>query len=307
MRPVTLVLPVLLLALLAGCASGAPAASGTATPAGPGRYQGPVDIGGGRHLHLNCSGSGAPTVILEAGYHDSSTLWSFDEPTPPAVGPSVQEQLAEHVRVCSYDRPGTIVYGNPPTLTTRSTPVTQPRTAGAAVRDLHALVGAAGLTTPIVIVAHSFGGLLARLYAQTYPTETAGVVFVDAFPASLPAAMGDQWPAYRELLANPGTALDGDPAFERFDIDASVAEAAAAPFPAIPIAVLSKTEPFPVPPTNPIGPALEKVWPEQQQDFVGLRPGTPHTLATGSDHYIQVSNPDLVADTTLLVMKRIAP
>ena len=308
MRRVTLVVPALLAAILAGCAGGAPAESATATPGGPGKYQGPVDIGGGRHLYLNCSGSGAPTVILEAGYHDSSALWSLDEPAPPAVGPSVQEQLAEHVRVCSYDRPGTVVYGNPPTLTTRSTAVSQPRTAAAAVRDLHALVGAARLTTPVVLVAHSFGGLLARLYAQTYPQETAGVVFVDAFPASLPKAMGDQWPAYRELLTTPGTPMDSDPAFERFDIDASVAEVAAAPtFPTIPIAVLSKTEPFPVPPTNPIAPALEKAWPEQQQDFVALRPATPHTLATGSDHYIQVSNPDLVADTALLVIGRIAP
>ena len=102
-------------------------------------------------------------MILESGYHDSSGLWSVDEPTPPAVGPSVQDRLAEHVRVCSYDRPGTLVYGTPLALTTRSTPVPQPRTAGAAVRDLHALVGAAKLTTPVVIVAHSFGGLLTQL------------------------------------------------------------------------------------------------------------------------------------------------
>jgi len=186
----------------------------------------------------------------------------------------VQDRLAEHVRVCSYDRPGTLVYGTPLALTTRSTPVPQPRTAGAAVRDLHALVGAAKLTTPVVIVAHSFGGLLTQLYAQTYPKEIAGVVFVDAFPATMPQAVGGQWPAYQQLLASPGTALDADPAFERFDVDASVAEIKAAPaFPRL----------------------------------VDLRPGTPHLLATGSDHYVQVSNPDLVADTALLVIGRIAP
>jgi pimeloyl-ACP methyl ester carboxylesterase len=246
-------------------------------------------------------------VILESGYHDSSGLWSVDEPAPPAAGPSVQDRLAEHVRVCSYDRPGTLVYGTPLALTTRSTPVSQPRSAGAAVRDLHALVGAAKLTTPVVVVAHSFGGLLTQLYAQTYAKEVAGVVFVDAFPATLPQAMGDQWPAYQQLLASPGTALDADPAFERFDVNASVAEIKAAPaFPPIPIAVLSKTEPFPVPPTSPIAPVLLTAWPARQQDLVELRPGTPHIIATGSDHYIQVSNPDLVADTALLVIGRIA-
>jgi len=294
--------------LLAGCAGASSSGTATATPGGPGRFQGQVDIGDGRSLYLSCSGRGTPTVILESGYHDSSGLWSLDEPTPPAVGPSVADQLAERVRVCSYDRPGTLVYGTPLALTTRSTPVPQPRTAGAAVRDLHALVGAANLTTPVVIVAHSFGGLLARLYAQTYPKETAGVVFVDAFPATMPQAMGDQWPAYQQLLSSPGTALDGDPAFERFDVDASIAEVRAAPaFPEIPIAVLSKTEPFPVPPTSPFSSVLLTAWPEQQQDFVDLRPGTPHVIATGSDHYVQVSNPDLVADTALLVIGRIAP
>jgi pimeloyl-ACP methyl ester carboxylesterase len=217
------------LALLAGCAGGASSTATTATPGGPGRFQGQVDIGDGRKLYLSCSGRGTPTVILESGYHDSSGLWSVDEPAPPAVGPSVQDRLAERVRVCSYDRPGTLVYGTPLALTTLSTPVAQPRSAGAAVRDLHALVGAAKLTTPVVIVAHSFGGLLTQLYAQTYPKEVAGVVFVDAFPATVPQAMGDQWPAYQQLLASPGTALDADPAFERFDVDASVAEVKAAP------------------------------------------------------------------------------
>ena len=189
------------LALLAGCAGGSASGAATATPGGPGRFQGQVDIGDGRKLYLSCSGRGTPTVILESGYHDSSGLWSVDEPAAPAVGPSVQDRLAEHVRVCSYDRPGTLVYGTPLALTTRSTPVPQPRTAGAAVRDLHALVGAAKLTTPVVIVAHSFGGLLTQLYAQTYPKEIAGVVFVDAFPATLPQAMGDQWPAYQQVRA----------------------------------------------------------------------------------------------------------
>ena len=115
--------------------------------------------------------------------------------------------------------------------------------------------------------------------------------------ARIPTAAGEPW-------YGPGR----DPAFERFDVDASVAEVKAAPaFPQIPIAVLSKTEPFPVPPTNPIAPVLLTAWPERQQDLVDLRPGTPHLLATGSDHYVQVSNPDLVADTALLVIGRIAP
>lgn len=144
-------------------AASAPASAAAATTSGSAEMDGPVDIGGARELYVRCTGEGEPTVILESGYHDSSTLWSEAEPDPPAVGPSVQERLSEHVRVCSYDRPGTIVYGTELSLTDRSTPVDQPRPASAAVADLRALIGALELPTPVVIVGHSMGGLLARL------------------------------------------------------------------------------------------------------------------------------------------------
>ena len=207
-------------------------AAGSTAAAQP-DIDGPVDIGGGRSLYVHCTGQGGPAVILESGYHDSASLWSESEPTPPAVGPSVQERLAEHVRVCSYDRPGTIVRPDlsDPTqlaLTDGSTSVPMPRPASAAVEDLHALITAVDLPTPVVIVAHSMGGLLARLFAETYPDDVAGVVFVDAFPAEMRDAMGDQWPHYQDVLAHPGTPLDDDPAFEVFDVDASIDEVLAA-------------------------------------------------------------------------------
>ena len=227
--------------LLAGCAGASSSGTATATPAGPGRFQGQVDIGDGRKLYVSgCSGRGTPTVILESGYHDSSSLWSVDEPMPPAVGPSVQDRLAEHVRVCSYDRPGTPGLRHPADPDDPQHPgAAAARSAGAAVRDLHALVGAADLTTPVVIVAHSFGGLLAQLYAQTYPKETAGVVFVDAFPSTLPRRHGRRSGRPTSSSWRPRAPHStADPAFERFDVDASVAEVKAAPaFPPIPIAV----------------------------------------------------------------------
>ena len=284
-------------------------AGGPSTTAATGELGGPVDIGGGRSLHLHCTGRGEPTVILESGYHDSSDLWSVSEPTPPAVGPSVQERLSRHTRVCSYDRPGTLVRSGPEgdqvAVTERSTAVPMPRPASAAVADLHALIAAAGLPTPVVLVAHSMGGLLARLHAATHPEEVAGVVFVDAFPAELREAMGALWADYVDLLAHPGTPLDDEPAFEVFDVDASIDEVlAAGPLPDIPLAVISKTEPFPLPPTDPMSVALEQAWVDTSADLVTLGEGTPHVLATGSDHYVQVRQPDLVAATALLVVER---
>ncbi len=307
--------------LLAGCTdAAAPQASvtsvapstvptGSQAPAGSATsdVDGPVDIGGGRSIYLHCTGQGSPTVILESGYHDASTLWSEAEPEPPAVGPAVQERLAQHVRVCSYDRPGTIVYSSPPALTDRTTPVSMPRSASAAIADLRTLVAVARLTTPLVIVAHSMGGLLARLYAATYPDQVAGLVFVDAFPVEIRASMGSLWPRYEKVLAHPGTAFDTDPRFEVLDVDASIDQISAAPpLKVMPMAVISKTLPFPLPTeSSDLASPLEEAWSAGQESLVALGHNTPHIVATGSDHYVHVRQPDLVAATTMLVISRI--
>ena len=84
--------------------------------------------------------------------------------------------VSKKTRVCAYDRPGTPVGESP----SRSDPIEQPATAEGIVEDLHALLAAADVTEPIVIVGHSAGGLAARLFAATYPDAVAGIVLVDA-------------------------------------------------------------------------------------------------------------------------------
>jgi hypothetical protein len=69
--------------------------------------------------------------------------------------------------------------------------------------------------------------------------------------------------------------------------------------------VLSKTEPFPLPPGTGVSPArLQRVWNETQNQLPALEPNTPHMIATGSDHYLQVREPDLVMAATRLVTGR---
>ena len=75
-----------------------------------------------------------------------------------------------------WTTPGTPVGEKP----SRSDPVPQPTTAKDAVADLHALLSAAGETGPYVLVGHSYGGLVVKLYARTYPKDVAGLVLVDA-------------------------------------------------------------------------------------------------------------------------------
>lgn len=302
---VILTTTVLLLALV-GCAGGRP----TPGSGSSGDFRGPIEIGHGRHLYLECRGKSSPTVILESGYHNSSDPWDQSDTAAPAVGPAVLPALAGTHRVCAYDRPGALRNSDPPTLGDRSSPVAMPRTAQDVISDLHALLAAAPLAAPYLLVGHSLGGLFARLYAQTYPDQVCAAVFVDAFGVEIPSLLGSDWPAYRQALDQPPPQLADATAFEVIDIDKSVAQVAVAPaFPPIPTVVLTRTEPFVISPQVPAeqGARLEQAWRDAAADLVALRPQTPHLVATGSNHFIQIQQPDLVVAAVALATQRSVP
>ena len=117
-----------------------------------------IDIGGYR-LHLNCVGNKGPAVVLINGAGDFSFDWSL-----------VQPRIAEFARVCSYDRAG-FAWSDPgPT----------PRTMKQEAFELHTVLSAAHIKGPYVLVGHSIGGLVARVYTAQYPGEVAGMVLVDS-------------------------------------------------------------------------------------------------------------------------------
>ena len=97
------------------------------------------------------------------------------------------------------------------------------------------------------------------------------------------------------------------PHFEVLDVDASIDQITAAPpLKEMPMAVISKTLPFPLPPEpSDLGPPLETGWLAGQESLVALGHNTPHVVAPGSDHYVHVRQPDLVAAITMLVIGRI--
>ena len=202
-------------------------------------FAGLIDIGGGRKMYLECRGAGSPTVVLVAGLKASAEDWSIAGKSAPAVFPEV----AQFTRVCAYDRPGTPVGEKP----SRSAPVEQPTTARDAVADLHALLSAAGEAGPYVLVGHSYGGLVVRLYASTYPEEVSGLVLVDALTEGLrDAETPQQWAIQRKLMEGEiRESLVLYPALERNDPDRSFDQVRAAPpLRPLPLIVLSADRPW---------------------------------------------------------------
>jgi pimeloyl-ACP methyl ester carboxylesterase len=211
----------------------------SARAAGSGDFAGLVDIGGGRKMYLKCRGKGLPTVVLVGGLRASADDWNIADKSAPTVFPEV----SKFARVCAYDRPGTPVGEKP----SRSDPVTQPTTARDAVADLHALLSTSDETGPYVLVGHSYGGLIVKLYASTYPKDVSGLVLIDALSEGLQdAETPEQWPIQRKLIegdVREGVALY--PALERIDTDRSFDQVRAAPpLRSIPLVVLSADRPW---------------------------------------------------------------
>lgn len=117
-----------------------------------------VDVSGS-HLHICCQGNGSPTVVLESGLGANSLAWAM-----------VQPKVAQLTRVCSYDRAGS----------GWSQSISGERTGAVMVEELHQLLANAGIGGPYIIVGHSFGGILARLFAQRFSAEVEGLVLVDS-------------------------------------------------------------------------------------------------------------------------------
>ncbi len=117
-----------------------------------------VNIGTHR-LHINCVGKGSPTVIIDSGIGGFSLEWL-----------TIQNNLADNLKVCSYDRAG---YG-------WSDPGPRPRTTDRITYELHSLLVESKIPGPYVLIGHSFGGYNIRYFASKYPSLVAGLILVDS-------------------------------------------------------------------------------------------------------------------------------
>ena len=220
-------------------------------------------------LHLYATGSGGPTVVLDAGYGSGWTDWRL-----------VQPAVAASARVVSYDRANV----------GESDPGPTPRTSADAVADLHALLQAAGLPAPYVLVGHSYGGTNALLYASTYPEKIAGLVLVDAvheeYRDRLRELDPEQMAALDQLLATIPEGVDFDAT------SAQIREAG--PLPTVPAVVIARgVGDFP-----PLAPTAEteQLWQELQRDLANRIPGAELVVAERSGHTVPKDQPEAIVE-----------
>lgn len=275
-------MPLLVVAmLLGGCTGSSPKV------APPGDFAGLVSIGGRRNVYLDSRGAGSPTVVLISGargaFDDWSTVIENGEmkPSPSAVLP----QVALFTRVCAFDRPGTTRLDGSSTPTT---PVVQPTSAVDGVADLHALLSASKISGPYVLVAHSLGGTIAKLYASTYPDQVVGLVLVDPFSEFLKTSLSPaQWMQFTREAIQLGDPIE----LEAADYETSVAALLAArPVRRIPVVVLTADKQF------EFGAGGAETWPAWREAHSQLAAllHARHVTETNSSHGIQLEQPQVV-------------
>jgi pimeloyl-ACP methyl ester carboxylesterase len=265
-----------------------------------------LDVGGYR-MHIDCTGEGSPAVILESGLGDTYASWRKVEP-----------QIAKFTRVCSYDRAG-LGY---------SDSSSQPRTSKVIAGELQALLQAADIAPPYVLVGHLMGGYDVRLYASLYRNEVAGMVLVDAshpdqqnrlppeiknmegtqlreaefleftMPFGIPRLLDlcDDDPVPRAAECNFHTMREDVAEFRALD-ESAAQTAATAALGDMPLAVLSHDpdKPWGDLPADLAKPTND-AWEKMQEELGRLSTRGTQVIAKNSSHYIQIDRPDVVIE-----------
>jgi thioesterase domain-containing protein len=268
-------LAVLAVLAVAACGGAAPSArpTGQPTPAPPKVKYANI---GGYLLAYECTGTGSPTVILEAGYTASGIS---------TYGPVIVPALARRTRVCTYDRAGDGLSDARPAKV-------RPLTGATQARELHTLLTVIGVGPPYVLVGHSYGGMITREFAALYPRQVAGMVLLDA--SSEPEVA-----VYDRLHAGPW--IDGtvQPApNQRINIAATVHQLETAPsLGQMPLIVITAG-------------LLQDQWlktvPElearAQTRLASLSADSSHVVDRGVGHLIPTQDPQIVITATKAVL-----
>jgi len=274
-------------------------------------FSGLVDIGNGREIYLECIGSGSPTVVLISGGFEAGWIWKYavystdlvlESPTDEfsasrgdirKLGRAVFPTTGKLTRVCNYDRPNTTLGDDIKNERggLASTPVEQPHTLEQDVADLHALLTAAKVPGPYILVAHSYGGFIAELYASTYPGEVAGRVLVDVTTVFLKDTLTEE--ELNELGESTIMLNPANPDAERLMVLDAMDSIINAPAPPrVPVFLLSADKPGNLNPETLH--LLQQI--RLAHDMLAAELCAKHMKRTNSGHHIFAEQPQLIND-----------
>jgi pimeloyl-ACP methyl ester carboxylesterase len=234
-----------------------------------------VDVHG-RRVEARIKGAGTPTVVFELGASGGNlAYWR------------VQNAVAKQARTVVYERAGL----------GRSTPGEEPRSAEVIARELHELLEVTGQPPPYVLVGHSYGGLLVRVFARLYPDETSGLVLVDPATEGMYEYLERRSP--REWAA-AATALNEGFQRQWKAMPLAIAQAKTAwPLPVVPTTILTAQQPLGQWPLK--GQEDMKVWESEHQLLASRIPGARRVLMADSDH-MSILLKDQLAEEILKVV-----
>jgi pimeloyl-ACP methyl ester carboxylesterase len=229
---------------------------------------GSFDVGG-RELYMRCSGSGSPTVVYIHGYIEDPNFAGHSSAL------AIQNMLDDDYRMCVYDRANV----------GRSGSVEGPLDGESSVADLRGLLQAAGVDPPYVLLPASFGGLIADIYAATYPDEVVGMVQLDC---SLPGDVEeiDERFTPKEERIQPDSWIGTNEEIDELAVYAQ-ARALEEDLPVIPLTFLASPD---LPPDPEMAAAIRSM----QEEFVShFKPG--RLIRLDVPHYMEPVIPDRIA------------
>ena len=229
---------------------------------------------------LVVAGIGSPTVVFESGIGQGKRNWA-----------PVFNAVAEITRAVAYDRAG---YG-------QSEASEASRDGLQIVLELRDMLRTEGLAPPYVLVGHSLGGTVVKLFAKTYPDEVCGVVLVDARHEEFTQRCR-QYGVNRLLYEPPEALLSVLPPVPRAELQAApltLKQARrAGTFPDVPLIVLTQSNATSRWPT-----ALGKVWEASQRRMSRMSSLGRIKVVGDAGHNVHLDQPDVVSRAVLGVVR----
>lgn len=228
---------------------------------------------------MECGGSGSPTLVFDTGLGGDSSNWGRYGLIP------LLEPISSW---CIYDRANR----------GRSDAAPGPRTSADVVADLHALLAAASIPPPYVLIGHSFGGYNVRLYAVTYPDEVQALVLTDTVTPEFITALEQELTPEQWASEEGGYRGGVEPKLDFIESGLEVAAAPALPQDLVLVVVAASrdhlsSEPWPA---DWPGERLEAIWQEQQRNLATLVPGGRLIIAEDTPHRIHIARPEFIAE-----------